>query len=186
MYRNRHTYCAAKPSEDFAVLSQISHKLKSIGSAIATIATAVGGAVILALAPPALSASPSQHQSIVRGRQLYVRYCAACHGNDADGRGPVADDLKASPPDLRYLGARYGMPLPIGTIARFIDGRQDVAAHGPRDMPVWGRRFYEAWTAHEAGEEDIQTQIREIVEYLDAIQRMPHPSGSPHSPLTRR
>jgi hypothetical protein len=50
--------------------------------------------------------------------------------------GPVAEDLKASPRDLRYLGERYEMPLPTGTIARFIDGRQDVAAHGPKDMPM--------------------------------------------------
>jgi hypothetical protein len=66
----------------------------------------------------------------------YLRYCAACHGNDAGARGPVAEDLKASPRDLRYLGERYEMPLPTGTIARFIDGRQDVAAHGPKDMPM--------------------------------------------------
>jgi mono/diheme cytochrome c family protein len=142
--------------------------------------------VILAVTFPALTGWASDQQSIVRGRQLYVRYCAACHGNDADGRGPVADDLKTSPPDLRYLGERYGMPLPLGTIARFIDGRQDVAAHGPREMPVWGRRFYEAWTAHEAGEEDLQTQIREIVLYLNAIQQVPRPSASPHSPVTSR
>ena len=128
----------------------------------------------------------SDQQSIGRGRQLYVRYCAACHGSDADGRGPVAEDLKTSPSDLRYLGERYGMPLPTATIARFIDGRQDVAAHGPRTMPVWGRRFYEAWTAHEAGEEDLQIQIREIVRYLNAIQQVPRPLTSPHSPVTSR
>lgn len=128
----------------------------------------------------------SDQQSIIRGRQLFIRYCAACHGSDADGRGPVAEDLKTSPPDLRYLGERYGMPLPIATIARFIDGRQDVAAHGPRTMPVWGRRFYKTWTAHEAGEEDLQTQVHEIVRYLNAIQQVPRPPASPHSPLTSR
>jgi len=105
-----------------------------------------------------------------------------CRRARACGRGPEG----VAPPDLRYLGERYGMPLPTGTIARFIDGRQDVAAHGPRDMPVWGRRFYDAWTAHQAGEEDLQTQINEIVTYLNAIQQVPRPSGSPRSPLTNR
>jgi mono/diheme cytochrome c family protein len=128
----------------------------------------------------------SEHQSVVRGRELYLRYCAACHGKDADGRGPVAEDLKTTPPDLRYLGERYGMPLPIGTVARFIDGRQDVAAHGPRDMPVWGRRFYDEWMAHQSGEEDLQTQIREIISYLNAVQRVPHERESPRSPLSNR
>jgi mono/diheme cytochrome c family protein len=148
--------------------------------------TAAIWAIAGALAFAALTARASDQRAILRGRQLYLRYCAACHGNDADGHGPVAEDLKVSPPDLRYLGERYGMPLPIGTIARFIDGRQDVAAHGPRTMPVWGKRFYEAWSAHEAGEEDFDTQIREIVQYLNAVQQVPRPSSSPHPPLTSR
>jgi mono/diheme cytochrome c family protein len=141
---------------------------------------------IMALALPAFTVWAADHQSIVRGSELYLRYCAACHGNDADGRGPVAEDLKESPPDLRYLGEHYGRPLPTATIARFIDGRQDVAAHGPRDMPVWGRRFYDAWVAHRAGEEDLQAQINEIVAYLNAIQQVPRRPESPRSPLTSR
>ncbi|MBV8362771.1 MAG: c-type cytochrome [Deltaproteobacteria bacterium] len=44
----------------------------------------------------------------MRGRELYLRHCATCHGNDADGRGPAAEDLKESPSDLRYLGERLG------------------------------------------------------------------------------
>jgi mono/diheme cytochrome c family protein len=142
--------------------------------------------VVVALASSGFSRRLSDEQAIVRGRQLYVRYCASCHGSEADGRGPVARDLKASPADLRYLGERYGMPLPTGTIARFIDGRQDVTAHGPRAMPVWGRRFYDAWTAHQAGEEDMDTQIREIVRYLNAIQQVPRPPAAAHPPVTSR
>ena len=143
---------------------------------------------IVAFALPAFTGWAADHQSIVRGRELYLRYCAACHGNDADGRGPIAEDLKESPTDLRYLGERYGMmPLPTATIARFIDGRQDVAAHGPRDMPVWGRRFYDAWVAHRTGEEDLQVQINEIVAYLNAIQigvaAAGEPTFAPDEPL---
>ncbi len=91
----------------------------------------------------------------------------------------MARALKHSPPDLRYLGERYGMPLPAGTVARFIDGRQYVAAHGPRDMPVWGRRFYDAWTAKQSPEGDLHLQIREIVQYLNAIQEEPMPANRP-------
>jgi hypothetical protein len=94
----------------------------------------------------------------------------------------MARALKTSPPDLRYLGDRYGMPLPTGTIARFIDGRQYVAAHGPRDMPVWGRRFYDIWVAQQSNERDLQVQIREIVQYLNAIQQHQAPSEDPLIP----
>jgi hypothetical protein len=101
----------------------------------------------------------------------------SCHGVDADGRGPTARALKAYPPDLRYLGERYGMPLPTGTIARFIDGRQYVVAHGPRDMPVWGRHFYDIWTAKQSSEGDLQVQIRDIARYVNAIQEHRISSG---------
>ena len=133
-----------------------------------------------------LAEAASAQEAVVRGREYYLRYCAPCHGNDADGRGPVAPALKASPPDLRYLGERYGLPLPTGTIARFIDGRQDVAAHGPRDMPVWGRRFYEVWAAKKSGKGDLQTQIRDIVQYLNAIQQVPPSLRTPGSPTGNR
>jgi hypothetical protein len=88
----------------------------------------------------------------------------------------MAHALTTSPPDLRYLGERYGMPLPTGTIARFIDGRQYVAAHGPRDMPVWGRRFYDVWKAKQSSEGDLQVQIRDIMHYLNTIQEQSMPS----------
>jgi mono/diheme cytochrome c family protein len=123
------------------------------------------------LATVFLTGGACGEESIVRGRQYYLHYCASCHGENVDGRGPVARALKASPPDLRHLGERYGKPLPIGTIARFIDGREYVAAHGPRDMPVWGKRFYDVWTAKRSREGDLQVQIREIVLYLNAIQQ---------------
>jgi Cytochrome C oxidase, cbb3-type, subunit III len=178
-------------SGDFSVRSTIDQEFKGISiSRTSVYGRKIGNALvwigIVAVALPAFTGWAADQQSIVRGRELYLRYCAACHGNDADGRGPVAEDLKESPSDLRYLGERYGRPLPTPTIARFIDGRQDVAAHGPRDMPVWGRRFYDAWTAHQAGEEDLQTQIDEIVIYLNAIQRVPRRPESPRSPLTSR
>jgi mono/diheme cytochrome c family protein len=130
-----------------------------------------------------LAEAASAQEAIVRGREYYLRYCAPCHGNDGGGRGPLVSALKASPLDLRYLGERYGMPLPTVTIARFIDGRQDVAAHRPRDMPVWGRRFYEVWAAKKSGEGDLQTQIRDIAQYLNAIQEEPHLPETPGSPM---
>jgi mono/diheme cytochrome c family protein len=179
-------------SEDLSVRSGAYRKFNGIAVSSQTsiygrnIGKVLVWAVIVILVLLPIVGWASDQQSIVRGRELYLHYCAACHGKDADGRGPVAEDLKASPPDLRYLGERYGMPLPIGTIARFIDGRQDIAAHGPRTMPVWGKRFYDIWTTHQAGGEDFQSQIREIVSYLNAVQQVPRPSASPHSPITSR
>ena len=73
------------------------------------------------------------------GRADYLRYCASCHGVDAHGKGPVAETLRTPPPDLTKIAKRHGGRLPAGEIAAFIDGRSVVSAHGPREMPVWGR-----------------------------------------------
>ena len=122
----------------------------------------VTGALVLGSALGVLAArAPST--DVGEGRVLYTRYCASCHGLDADGRGPVAPVLRRPPSDLRRLGSRYGMPLPADRIARYVDGREDVAAHGTREMPVWGERF-------RAPEQAVDPRIRTIVAYLDSIQ----------------
>jgi mono/diheme cytochrome c family protein len=75
---------------------------------------------------------------VKRGQELYPRYCASCHGLTGEGDGPVAPALSTPPANLRRLAERFGNPIPEDQIARYIDGRAEVKAHGPRDMPVWG------------------------------------------------
>jgi hypothetical protein len=74
--------------------------------------------------------------------------------------------LTTPPANLRRLSERFGNPLPHEQVARFIDGRATVKAHGPRDMPVWGKRFY-AETHDEAA---VQARIAALVAYLQSIQ----------------
>jgi len=105
------------------------------------------------------------------GQHLFMTYCAACHGVLADGNGPVAEQLVKRPPDLTTLSDRYGVPLPVERIAAFIDGRDDVLAHGPREMPVWGQRFFDDDPALSPNAEGARRRtIRVIVEYLESIQ----------------
>jgi hypothetical protein len=68
---------------------------------------------------------------------------------------------------LRLVSDRYGNPLPEDQIARFIDGRADVKAHGPRDMPVWGERFY---LETQGSEREVKHRIAKLVAYLQSIQ----------------
>ena len=105
---------------------------------------------------------------IAQGRALYLDHCASCHGLNADGQGPVARALSTPPTNLRLLSERYGNPLPEDQIARFIDGRADVKAHGPRDMPVWGE---EAWKYDGKGNKGRTSDwVAELITYLQSIQ----------------
>lgn len=65
----------------------------------------------------------------------------------------------------------YGNPLEENKVARAIDGRQEVKAHGPRDMPVWGERFY---IEGQGSKTQVHDRIRKLVAYLQSIQTGRH------------
>jgi mono/diheme cytochrome c family protein len=77
------------------------------------------------------------------GKQEYLSKCASCHGEDAKGGGPVAGSLKQKVPDLTALTKNSGGVFPFAQTYDVIDGREAVAAHGPRDMKVWGNEYWE-------------------------------------------
>jgi hypothetical protein len=78
----------------------------------------------------------------------------------------VAPALTTPPANLRRLSERFGNPLPEDQVARFIDGRVEVKAHGPRDMPVWGARFF----AETHNESAVRARIGKLLAYLQSIQ----------------
>jgi len=75
------------------------------------------------------------------GKIEYQDSCASCHGADGKGAGPVAAALKRAPADLTMLAKKNGGVFPVGRMYDTIDGRAEVSSHGPREMPIWGRRF---------------------------------------------
>jgi len=102
--------------------------------------------VRLAMAAAALvvtGAACSQSPPMVTGRELYGRHCASCHGEAADGNGPVAASLRRRPSDLRTIARRHGGRFDEAYVMSVVDGRRLVAEHGPREMPVWGAVFEE-------------------------------------------
>jgi mono/diheme cytochrome c family protein len=75
------------------------------------------------------------------GRDTFLRYCASCHGPEGRGDGPLAASLTTAPADLTQLAKRAGGRFDERATLETIDGRRAVAAHGTRDMPVWGAVF---------------------------------------------
>jgi mono/diheme cytochrome c family protein len=106
----------------------------------------------------------------VTGADLYRRHCAACHGPDARGGGPVAPSLKVAPPDLTTLARRAGGEFRESHVMAVIDGRYAVAAHGPREMPVWGAVFTEEMVGRPTGVYEAIARSRALADYLRSIQ----------------
>lgn len=105
------------------------------------------------------------------GKQAYEQVCAVCHGLDARGSGPITPHLVVRPPDLTRLQADNGGQFPADMLYHIIDGRAEVAIHGPREMPVWGRRF--GGTDANASQKAIEARIHAIIDYLADLQRGP-------------
>jgi len=127
----------------------------------------VRGVILLVCVLLISSATAAETTVVKRGRQIYLQNCVACHGLTGRGDGPLAHTLTTPPTNLRLLSDLYGNPLPEDRVARVIDGRAEVKAHGPRDMPVWGERFY---SETPGGERHVKARIAALVAYLQSIQ----------------
>jgi mono/diheme cytochrome c family protein len=101
----------------------------------------------------------AQTQAIDAGKAVYLSSCAACHGEDAKGNGVLSPVLKTPPADLTTLARKNDGVFPIAAVNEIIDGRTLIAAHGTREMPIWGFDVM------------VRNRIAEIIDYLNRIQR---------------
>jgi hypothetical protein len=72
------------------------------------------------------------------GKQMYVNYCAPCHGVDGRGSGPVAAALKKQPTDLALLSKNNRGKFPSFRIMSVLQFGAESPSHGTAEMPVWG------------------------------------------------
>jgi mono/diheme cytochrome c family protein len=105
------------------------------------------------------------------GREVYLRYCAACHGESGVGDGPVAATLRRPPADLTGIAARAGGKFDEVRVMQVIDGRALVAEHGSRTMPVWGAVFEEELEGEPYSGYTSLLRSRNLTDYLRSIQR---------------
>lgn len=72
----------------------------------------------------------SSPEARARGRSLYLRHCALCHGIDADGQGTRREGLSTRPRDFTSVAWRRG----VTPRAIFFAVREGV---GGTAMPSW-------------------------------------------------
>ena len=101
----------------------------------------------------------------IDGKSLFLEYCAVCHGPNGKGGGPAANALKTSPGDLTQISHKAGGKFPEDRILRILKGDEPIAAHGSREMPIWGKVFGNMGSLS-AG----QTRIHALLQYVEGLQ----------------
>lgn len=155
---------------------RLSKRLSFRGVVIATLAALVS--VVPAHAQTGVAKAPaaSGHGQVSQGELEFRLYCAQCHGVEATGNGPVARALTKRPANLRLLTRKNGGVFPAQEIRDFVDGTKDVAAHGNREMPIWGLVFqHRPGTnrdnpAPPISQTEVADRIEALVDYIRSIQ----------------
>lgn len=129
-----------------------------------------------ARAQTGVAAGPSKSH-IAQGELEFRLYCGQCHGMEATGNGPVARALRTKPANLRLLTKNRGGVFPEQEIRDFVDGTKQMAAHGNREMPIWGLAFqYRGSGSREihgpppASKAEVDRRIDRLVDYIRSIQ----------------
>ena len=111
------------------------------------------------------------------GKREYEANCAVCHGPEAKGDGPMVDFLTQRVPSLATLSKANAGVFPFRRVYEIIDGRAEVRAHGPREMPVWGDEYSaEVYERHglfygqRHGEGVIYGRILALIAYISELQ----------------
>jgi cytochrome c1 len=115
---------------------------------------------------------PAAAQGAGAGQEVFGHYCAACHGTEARGDGPMAPILLLKPTNLRRLSASNDGIFPTARVVMRIDGRDPLIAHGSM-MPVYGDAFEGDDTPlkAETGQPIMTSRvIVDLVAYLEGLQ----------------
>lgn len=119
-------------------------------------------------AQPAVEKARPPQTSVASGEDLYLVYCAVCHGTNGKGGGPVTPELKDPVPDLTTLSKRHGGKYPahyVKSVLRF--GAGNLLAHGNQDMPIWGPIFRSMPTTDKI---TVSARITNLTHYLETLQ----------------
>lgn len=123
----------------------------------------------------AMPSAVSAAEKIDFGKREYQANCAGCHGATGKGDGPYNAYLTKSSSNLTVLAKNNGGVFPMARVYEVIDGRQDVQAHGPREMPIWGADYLVKAAEYYVDvpydpEPYVRARILALIEYIHRLQ----------------
>jgi len=132
---------------------------------VAMVALVVSAGAAGAQTPKKVEKAPIKQTPASDAGKMFDTYCAVCHGKEGKGNGPAAGSLTKVPADLTKLAARNNGTFPEVKVRRYIEGLDEVAAHGTRDMPMWGDLF------RSLNRDTAAIRVEALAEYLKGMQQ---------------
>ncbi|PTX53808.1 cbb3-type cytochrome c oxidase subunit III [Litoreibacter ponti] len=115
-------------------------------------------------------ASTRRDVSISRGKTVYAKECAQCHGARGEGGGPASLGLGLPPPDLVGLRARNDGYFPREFVRRFVLGlleTDDPMAAMPEFGTTGFRHVYPDGGFEGKG---VEADLEALLDYLETVQ----------------
>lgn len=134
--------------------------VRLVFTALVALAMSAGSA----FAQAKIEQAPIKNVNATDAKGMFDSYCAVCHGKDGKGTGPAAKSLTKVPADLTRVSARNGGKFPDVRVRRYIEGLDEVAAHGSRDMPMWGSLF------NSLNRDTAQLRIAALADHIKGMQ----------------
>lgn len=123
-----------------------------------TLMVALGFLLAACHADPSIDDPPSSSFDDRVGAEIFVSYCAPCHGEEGRGDGAyLSADAPASPPDLSAPDVR-GRITAVAVEARL----RDANARGEIHCPPWGATLSTEEIAAVARAVEAMSRTREV------------------------
>ena len=144
-------------------------------TAIGIAATAAIAALILMPAAGTAQEATVKKAPVVQsnaqsGKQMFTDYCAPCHGKDGTGNGPAASAMNKTPANLAMLAKNNGGKYPAAHVAAVLTFGDEKAAHGSKEMPVWGQLFESLNWSSSTKEMEAKQRINRLNGYIESLQ----------------
>lgn len=136
---------------------------------ILAVPLALTTSAILAGAPQRTRNEPVGTTALSAGHDTFRQFCAACHGGNGEGGGPVAAMLTTPPSDLTTLNRRSNGVFPLAMLEATLqaESRPRTSAHGSESMPIWGTTF----RAIDGSRALARARIASLLAYIESVQK---------------
>ncbi|MCC6591022.1 MAG: c-type cytochrome [Bryobacterales bacterium] len=124
-------------------------------------------AALIAQNKPTIKQVPPSRTNASSGAEMYRTYCAVCHGMDGKGKGPASPALKVQATDLTVMAKNNGGKFPELKVYNSIRGEVGVAAHGSKDMPIWGDVFRDLGRGDSS---ETSLRLRNLTKHIESMQ----------------